>query len=70
MKKALIPYLLCVFCVQAQEKLTVYFDFDAYNLNEAAVKKSIPGLPKETSMKLQSYMVFAIGKAPINTTTH
>jgi outer membrane protein OmpA-like peptidoglycan-associated protein len=39
MKKALILYLMCMFCVQAQEKLTIYFDFDAYNLNEAAVKK-------------------------------
>jgi outer membrane protein OmpA-like peptidoglycan-associated protein len=39
MKKALILYVLFSFCVHAQEKLNVYFDFDAYNLNEEAVKK-------------------------------
>ena len=39
MKKTLLLYLLFSFGVQAQEKFNVYFDFDAYNLNEEAVKK-------------------------------
>lgn len=40
MKKAIIGLLLLiVFSSSAQEKLSVYFDFDRYELNEAAVKK-------------------------------
>lgn len=40
MKKAIIGLvLLIVFSSSAQEKLSVYFDFDQHQLNEAAVKK-------------------------------
>ena len=39
MKKILIIVFMMSFCVEAQEKFNVYFDFDKYDLNEAAVKK-------------------------------
>jgi outer membrane protein OmpA-like peptidoglycan-associated protein len=39
MKKFLIIVFMMSFCVEAQEKFNVYFDFDKYDLNEVAVKK-------------------------------
>lgn len=39
MKKLIYILLLTSFTIHSQEKLTVYFDFDKYNLNEEAIKK-------------------------------
>ena len=39
MKKYFIILLWMPFCVVAQEKFNIYFDFDRFDLNDSAIKK-------------------------------